>query len=338
VALLLPAKRPQPDPAPLACAVTCYYQRELIGMLHYLVKRLLLAALTVLIVLVIVFVVARAVGDPVTLFAPFDASQAQINALKHQLGFDQPLWRQFLSFVWDSVRGDFGTSFRTGQPALSTVINRLPATVLLSSGGMIFALAVGVPLGIIAAVKRGTASDTLVRLVALAGQALPSFWLGLILILIFAVKLRWLPAGGYGRWQNLILPSITLGAFTAAITMRLLRSALLDVLGADYVRTARAKGLRRRTVLRRHALRNALLPVVTAIGIQLGTLLAGTVIVETIFAWPGMGRLVIQSIESSDYSVVETAVILTSTWIVLLNLLIDVVYMWLDPRVKLGAT
>jgi peptide/nickel transport system permease protein len=304
--------------------------------IRYVARRLLLAILVVFFVLVIVFLVVRAVGDPVTLFAPFDASQAQVQALKHQLGFDQPLWRQFLTFLGDAVRGDFGKSFRTGQPALSTVLHRLPATLLLGLGGMAFALLVGVPMGTLSAVKRGSMVDRLMRLLALSGQALPSFWLGLVLILIFAVKLRWLPAGGYGRWQNVVLPAITLGAFAAAVTTRLLRSALLDVLGADYIRTARAKGLRGSAVVRRHAMRNALLPVVTALGIQLGALLSGTVIVETIFAWPGMGRLTIQSIQSSDYAVVQTSIILTSTWIVLINLLIDISYVWLDPRVKLG--
>src|SRR5581483_5232709 len=258
--------------------------------------------LVVFLVLMIVFVVERAVGDPVTLFAPFDATQAQIDQIKHQMGFDQPLWRQFLTFLGDAIRGDFGQSFRTGQPALSTVLQRLPATLLLGAGGLSFALLIGVPMGTLAAVKRGTLLDRLLRLVALSGQALPSFWLGLVLILVFAVKLRWLPAGGYGRWQNLVLPAITLGAFAAAVTTRLLRSAMLEVLDADYIRTARAKGLTGRDVVRRHAMRNALLPVVTAVGIQLGALLSGTVIVETIFAWPGMGRLTIQSIQSSDYA------------------------------------
>ncbi len=305
-------------------------------MIRYIARRLLLAMLVVLFVLVIVFLVVRAIGDPVTLFAPFDASQAQVRQLKHQLGFDQPLWRQFISFVGNAVQGNFGNSFRTGQPALSTVLHRLPATLLLGVGGMSFALLIGIPMGTLAAVKRGTLLDRLMRLLALSGQALPSFWLGLVLILVFAVKLRWFPAGGYGRWQNLVLPAITLGAFAAAVTTRLLRSALLDVLGADYIRTARAKGLGGGSVVRRHAMRNALLPVVTALGIQLGALLSGTVIVETIFAWPGMGRLTIQSIQSSDYAVVQTSIILTSSWIVLINLIVDISYVWLDPRVKLG--
>lgn len=296
--------------------------------------RLVQSAVVVWIVLSAVFVVTRMVGDPVTVLAPMSATQADIHRLKGELGLNDPLYEQYARYMRDVVELRLGNSFRTGQPAVNEVKARLPATLELSVTALALAIVLGVPAGVLAAIKRGTAIDGAARLFALLGQAVPNFWLGIMLVLLFSVKLGLLPTGGTGGVSHLVLPAFTLGAVSAAAITRLTRSGMLDVLGADFVRTARAKGLPERRVILRHALRHALMPVVTILGIQVGLVFAGTIVVETVFAWPGMGRLLIQSIQSADYPVVQVGVLLTATAIVLANMLVDLSYRLVDPRVQ----
>jgi peptide/nickel transport system permease protein len=288
----------------------------------------------VFIVVSIVFVMGRKVGDPVTLLAPIDANRADLEKIKDSEGLNDPLIQQYGRFLADAVRLDFGTSYRANQPAFDVVRSRIWATVQLGFSALAVGLIIGIPAGVVAAIKRGSGLDVVARLFALLGQAVPSFWLGLILILIFSVRLDLLPTGGKGDFRNLILPALTLGSFPAAAIMRFTRSAMIDALGQDYVRTARAKGLAGFTVIRRHALRNSLLSVVTLLGLQMGSILSGAIVVETVFAWPGLGRLSIQSITAADFPVVQAAVIMTSIWIVTANLVVDISYSFLDPRIR----
>ena len=302
-----------------------------------IILRVIRAVATIFAVVTIVFFLSRAIGDPVTYYAPIDASQEEIDFLKEKLGFNEPLGFQYTNFLIDATRLDFGTSFRASRPAWDVVRERIMATVHLGITAMVLGFSIGIPLGVIAAIKRGGLIDFVSRVLALLGQAVPNFWLGLILILFVAVQFGWLPTGGRSNWQSIILPAITLGTAPAAATMRFTRSAMLEVLSQDYMRTARAKGLSERTVIVRHALRNSLLPIVTLFGLQVGGILEGSIIVETVFAWPGAGRLIIQSIVGSDYTVVQAAVLLTTAAIVLANLIVDISYMFLDPRIRTGA-
>ena len=303
-------------------------------MWNYFALRLGQSVLTIFVVLAIVFTVARWSGDPVTLFAPTDATQADIDKLKRELGFDDPIVVQFVRFLGDAVRGDFGHSFRTNQPAMGEVLERVPATLQLSLSAMLIAVLVAVPAGVLSAVNKGGLFDRFGKIIALVGQAIPNFWLGLLLIFLFAVRLHWLPTGGRGGLSHLVLPALTLSSFTMAALMRLTRSAMLNVLDSEYITMARAKGLPEWTVVLKHGLRSALIPIVTILGLQVGRLISGSVIVETIFAWPGMGRLSIQSINSSDYPVVQAAILLTSSVIVLSNLGVDFLYGLVDPRIR----
>ena len=296
--------------------------------------RLVQSVAVVLVVVTIVFIVARVTGDPITIMAPIDASQADIERIKDEEGLNEPLVVQYARFLWDAVRLDMGTSFRTRQPALDEVLSRVGATLQLGIAALGFSLMIGVPIGVLSAVKRGTPLDLLARSFALIGQATPNFWLGLMLILFFSVQLGWLPTGGARELRSLILPAVTLGAASSAAIVRLTRSGMLDVLGSDFIRTARSKGLSNFTVLWRHALRHALMPVLTILGIQVGHVIAGAIVIETVFAWPGMGRLMIQSISSSDYPVVQVGVIFIATSIVLANALVDICYSLLDPRIR----
>jgi peptide/nickel transport system permease protein len=303
-------------------------------MRQYLIFRFGQTVLTVFVVLAIVFTVARFSGDPITLFAPSEATQADIDKIKTELGFNDPIPVQFARFLADAVRGDFGHSFRTSQPAMLEVLERVPNTLQLSVAALLIAVAVAVPAGVASAVNKGGIFDRFGKIIALVGQAMPNFWLGLLLIFFFAVKLRWLPTGGKGGWENIILPALTLGSFTMAALMRLTRSAMLNVLDSEYITMARAKGLPEWVVVLKHGLRSALIPIVTILGLQVGRLISGSVIVETIFAWPGMGRLSIQAINSSDYPVVQAAILLTSAAIVLANLGVDILYGFIDPRIR----
>ena len=307
-------------------------------MARFLILRVGQSLLTILLVMFVVFAVARVAGDPVTLLVDFDTSQADIDQLKEELGLNDPLPVQFIEFVIDAARGDFGTSFRTSRPAMKEVLERVPASLQLAGLSLFFALVIAIPLGVLAAVSRGSVIDVIARFFALVGQAAPNFWVGLMLIFFFSVRLGWLPTGGRGGLDHMILPAITLGTAGAASIARLTRSALLDVLNSDFVTMARAKGLPRRTVIFKHALRNAMIPVVTILGLRIGALISGSVIVETIFAWPGVGRLIIQAINVSDFPVVQAAILLTATAVVFANLLTDIAYMFIDPRIRYVRT
>jgi peptide/nickel transport system permease protein len=303
-------------------------------LLRYLFQRSLHSLIVLVGVSMLVFVLIRLTGDPVYLLLPPDATQEQVEALRKELGLDQPIPVQYGRFLLNAVRGDFGMSLRTGQTAMGMVFDRVPATLELAAVAFLFTVAIALPVGIISARYRHTLVDDLGRGFALFGQAVPSFWLGIMLILIFSVKLGWLPPFGRGGWQHLVLPGFALGAYSAAIISRLLRSTLLEVLDSDYVRTARAKGLDDQTVLYRHALRNASLPVVTMFGLQVGVLFGGAVITEYVFAYPGMGRLVLQAIGNRDFAVVQAFVLIVTLIILVSNIIVDLLYVALDPRIK----
>ena len=303
-------------------------------MRSYLLRRLWQAVLVLFGVSVVVFLILHLTGDPAALLLPPDASAEDVARFRKAMGFDDPVFVQYVRFLRGALRGDFGESVRHGEPAMHLVLERLPATFELAGAGLLLALCLAIPAGIISAVKRNTPIDYVSTVVALLGQAMPTFWLGIMLILVFSVRLNWLPSSGRGDFQHLILPAVTLGLFTTARITRLTRSGMLEVLGQDYIRTARAKGVSERPVVWKHALKNASIPIVTIVGIELGTLLGGSVITETIFAWPGVGRLSVQAIFNRDYPVVQAAVFILASTFVFLNFLVDVAYTWLDPRIR----
>jgi ABC-type dipeptide/oligopeptide/nickel transport system permease component len=300
----------------------------------YLLRRLWQAVLVLFGVSVVVFFILHLTGDPVGLLLPPDASAEDITRFRKAMGFDDPWIVQYTRFLRGALRGDFGESLRHGEPAMTLVLERLPATFQLAGASLLLALCLAIPAGILSAVKRNSAVDYLATVVALTGQAMPTFWLGIMLILVFSVRLNWLPSSGRGDFQHLILPAVTLGLFTTARITRLTRSGMLEVLGQDYIRTARAKGVSEQPVVWKHALKNAAIPIITIVGIELGTLLGGSVITETIFSWPGVGRLSVQAIINRDYPVVQAAVFLLASTFVFLNFMVDVTYTWLDPRIR----
>ena len=301
----------------------------------YVLRRLWQSALTLVGVSVLVFVILRVVpGDPAKMLLPDGAPQSAVDELNRQLGLHEPLHVQYAIFVRSVFRGDFGQSFQYRAPALQVVVERLGATVQLALAALVITVGVGVSLGIVAAVRRGTGYDYASTVLAVLGQSLPNFWLGIMLILLFGVALRWLPTSGFESWRHLILPAVTLAAFPMALVARLTRSSMLEILGRDFIRTGRAKGLAERAVILRHALRNAAVPLLTVLGLQIGTLLGGAVITESVFAWPGMGKLVVDAIFFRDFPVVQTVLILSATIFVLINLLVDLVYTVIDPRIR----
>ena len=306
-------------------------------MRSYLLRRLWQSAVTLVGVSVLVFVILRVIpGDPAKMLLPEGAPQAAVEELNRHLGLREPLWVQYGIFLRSVVRGDFGQSFQYRAPALDVVVERLPATVQLTLAAMLLTVLFGVSIGVLTAVRQGTGYDYAGTVLAVLGQSLPNFWLGIMLILLFGVTLRWLPTSGFQGWRSLVLPSLTLAAFPTALLARLTRSSVLEILGQDYIRTGRAKGLTERVVVLRHALRNATIPLLTVIGLQIGTLLGGAVITESIFAWPGMGKLVVDAIFFRDFPVVQTILILSATIFVVINLLVDVLYTTLDPRIRYG--
>ena len=305
-------------------------------MWNYLVQRLVHAIFGLIGISLIVFITIRLTGDPVMmLLRDGNPSQEDIDEMRRLLDLDKPLPLQYLWFVGKAVTGDFGRSFHYSTPALPLVLERMPATILLTLSSMLVALLVAFPLGIISAVARGRLLDLGVRFFSLIGISMPNFWLGIILIIIFGVRLRWLPVSGNETFAHLVLPSIALGLSLSGSLTRILRSSMLDVLSADYIRTAQAKGLSRRTTLIGHALRNAMIPVLTILGLQLGLLLGGAVIVENVFSWPGVGRLVVNSIGARDYPVVQAAVLLLAVILLVANFLVDLLYTVVDPRITL---
>ncbi len=300
---------------------------------NFLFIRVAQAFVVVLVVATVVFVVSRMVGHPETFLAPIDATNEEIEVIKEAYGLNDSIPSQFVNYISELVRLDFGQSFRGGG-TLDAIGSRAVNTFKLGAAGLIFALGLGIPLGIIAGLRRGTPLDWAARLIAVIGQATPNFWLALMMIFFFAVKLGWFPTAGADGFRSLILPAIALGALEAAAFMRLTRSGLIEVMDSDFIRTARAKGLAEHTIIRRHALRHALFPVVTVMGIGVGRMIAGVVIIELVFAWPGVGRLIIDSIRQSDYPMVQTAVIVVAASIALVNVVVDVSYRVIDPRIR----
>lgn len=307
-------------------------------MLRYVGRRLAQSVLVLAVVTVLVFLIARISGNPVDVMVPIGTPPAQRLAIMHQLGLDQPLPLQFLHFVGGAVHGDFGMSTRFQEPAMQLVLEHLPNTIELALTATLLAVLVGVPLGVLAAVRRGNTVDTVIGVVSTFGQAIPSFWLGILLILLFGVRLGWLPVAGQSGPASLIMPAISLAVIPLVSILRLARSSMIEVLQRDFVRTARAKGLRRLEVIGRHVLPNGLVSVIAFTGILLGGLLGGAVITEQIFAWPGVGQLAVQSIEARDYAVVQALTLLSATMVVAMNLLADLCYLALDPRVRESVT
>lgn len=306
-------------------------------MTAYLIRRLWQTILVLLGVSLIVFILVQLAGDPVLLMlAGTAATEQDLQQLREELGYNDPPVVQYFRYLGHVVQGDLGNSLRFKRPALNLVGERLGATALLAVTSLIFALVVAIPVGILSAVKRHTWLDHLGMLLALLGQSLPLFWLGIMLVLVFAVQLRWFPASGIGSWQHLVLPTITLGAYPMARIARLMRSSMLEVINEDYITTARAKGLSGLTIIVRHALRNAALPVITIVGLMFGTLMGGAVITETIFAWPGVGLLTIQAIQNRDFPLVQAAVLVISATFVFANLTVDLLYAYIDPRIRYG--
>jgi peptide/nickel transport system permease protein len=302
--------------------------------LAYILRRLLQSIVVILGVTFVTFALMYLSGDPVAVLAGDQASRSEIEVLRRELGFDRPWLVQYLAFLQGAVQGDLGTSLRYRQPVLPLILERVPATATLAAAAMIIAVGLALPLGVTAAVMRGKWADTAAILLALAGQSLPGFWLGIMLIYIFGVKLRLVPISGMGTLAHLILPAVTLSAYSLARNSRLIRSTMLDALNQDYVRTARAKGLHPAVVIRRHALRNSLLSFTTIVGLELGFLLGGAVITEMVFAWPGLGRLTVQAIYGKDVYLVQGAVMLMAIVFVMVNLVVDLAYAVLDPRVQ----
>ena len=313
----------------------CEYNRL---MSSYLIQRIGGAVVVVLGVVSIVFLLIHLIpGDPVDVMLGEGATAADRESLRASLGLDQPVATQFVAYLEGLLQLDLGTSFHSQRPVMDVLLERLPATALLAAVSLLVAILLALPLGMLAAVRRDTPWDTGSMAFSMLGVSIPNFWLGPLLILVFSLWLGWFPVSGREGSGAVVLPALTLGTGLAAILSRMVRSSLLEVLGEDYIRTARAKGLSPHRVLLRHGLRNALLPVITLLGLQLGALLAGAVVTETVFSWPGIGLLTIEAIQTRDYPVVQACVLLISLTYVLVNLLTDLAYAWVDPRIRLGA-
>jgi ABC-type dipeptide/oligopeptide/nickel transport system permease component len=305
-------------------------------MFRYFLGRLRLAVITILGVSLIVFVTSRMSGDVTLLLLPQDASQAEIAAMQHQLGLDAPYYVQYYKFLVNVAHGDFGESLRYREPALALIMSRLPATLELAFSAFILSTIVGLLLGIVSARMRSSWFDYGARIFSIVAQSMPSFWVGIMLILVFAVELRWLPTSGAQGVEYLVLPVITLALVPIASTLRITRSAMLETLDADYVKFLRVKGLAERYIVWKHAFRNALVPVIAISGLTLGFLIGGTVIVESVFAWPGLGNLMVESIFTRDYPVIQAGVAVTSVFLIFLNLAVDLLFGVIDPRVRFG--
>lgn len=302
----------------------------------FIARRLVATVLMLILVAAAVFSLGHLSGDPVILMVPEEATQEDIATLRHALGFDRPLPVQFWDFISRSARADLGVSLRYRQPALALVLDRMPATLELSAAAMLLALVVAIPAALISSTRPGTFIDTVVSVGTAIGQALPAYWTGLILIIVFAVEFSLLPATGRsGGLASLVLPAVTLGLWPMARITRVLRSSILDVLSDDFVRTARAKGLNEAVILVRHVARNASIPVITVIALTFGTLLGGTVITESVFAWPGIGRLALDAVYTRDFPLLQAVVLVVAVIFVAINFLTDLLYVWVDPRIRL---
>jgi peptide/nickel transport system permease protein len=303
-------------------------------MRRFIFARLIQLSITIFVVSLIVFFMVRLRGDPISVMAPPTFNEEQLAAMRATWGFDKPVWEQYLIFIRKAVTGDFGESIQARRPAMELVMERLGNTYLLAGVSAMVGLIIAIPLGIVSALARNSPLDFVVTTLSSLGTAMPSFWLGLMLILLFSVHLRILPSFGALEPQAIIMPALTLGVGMAARLSRLTRSAMLEVLNQDYIRTARSKGLQPRVVILQHALRNALIPIVTVFGLQLGWLLGGSVVVESVFSWPGLGRLMIESINIRDITVVQAGLFWFALSFAIINLMVDVAYTVLDPRIR----
>lgn len=301
---------------------------------RFVAQRLVQTLLTILLLSVIVFALARVSGDPVAIMAPPEASEAELNQLRAKLGLDQPILVQYWRFLSNAVQGDFGTSIKWNSSAAEIIIERFPATILLSATSMLFGLLLALPVGILSAVKRDTWFDNVGKVVALTGQSMPTFWFGILLILVFSLYVPIFPTSGYGSAAHLVLPSVTLGGFVAASIMRVTRSSMLDALEADYVRTARSKGVAEWRVVMVHALKNGAIPILTITALQAATILRGAVVTESVFAWPGVGKIAVDAVYARDFPLVQAAVLFMGVVFLIMNLLVDFLYVLLDPRIS----
>jgi len=305
-------------------------------MQRYIVRRFFQSLLALLAISMLIFGMSRMTGDPVMLMVPDDASREDIAQLRHALGLDQSLPVQYWVFLSKAVQGDCSRPIKGQMPVSEMIKERLPNSLKLAAVALSIAVLLAFPLGVVAAVKKGTALDTMANVVAVLGQSLPQFWVGIVLIQVFAVHLRWLPVAGVGSIWHYVLPAFTLGWFVVAGMMRLLRSSMLDILGSEFVKLARIKGVPESTVIWKHALRNALIPVLTFGAIYLAILVTGAILVETVFAWPGIGQLIYQGIVFRDFPVVQAVVLLTAGVVIAVNLLVDILYAYVDPRIRYG--
>jgi peptide/nickel transport system permease protein len=312
-------------------------RRSLTVMKHFALRQLVQLVVVVVGISVLAFAILHVIGDPVLLLLPQNAGKEEYERYHKLLGLDKPVYVQYWKFASRAVQGDFGKSWYTDTPAFRLVLERMPPTLYLTTAGLVVALLIALPLGILAALKRHSLVDNCCTMLAVAGQAMPIFWLGIMLIIIFAVRLKALPASGYGTWQHFLMPAFTLGAFLAPITMRLVRSGVIEIMNMEYIRTARAKGVAEGTVVTKHAFRNACIPVITVLGLQFGQLLGGAIVTETVFAWPGVATLTVDSIRNQDFPVVQCAVILLALIIVSVNFLVDMIVGLIDPRIRIAA-
>jgi peptide/nickel transport system permease protein len=304
-------------------------------MLNYLIKRLLSTIPVLLGISLLLFFMLRLLpGDPAQVLAGQMASPQEIENIRHQLGLDRPIYEQYAKYLSRLARFDLGRSARTQNPVTEEIWARLPNTLLLAVVAISLACLFGIPAGIISAVRPYTWIDYLVTTSALFGMSMPVFWLGLMLVVLFSVILKWLPAGGTGSWQHVILPSFTLAAFVVAFIARMTRSTMLETLSQDYTTTARSKGLQERVVVIKHALKNAMIPIITVVGLQFGLLLGGAVLTETVFAWPGLGRLIVDSILARDYPVIQGSILIFGLLYIMVNLVVDLIYALVDPRIR----
>src|SRR6266540_4401488 len=304
-------------------------------MQRFILRRIFQSVLTLLALSMVIFLLCRLMGDPTMLMLPDDASHEDIVKLRQALGLDRPLPVQYWLFLSHTVRGDFGRSIKGQVPVLDLIEDRLPHSLKLAAVSLVITLLLAFPLGVMAAVKKDTSIDIFANLIAVLGQSLPQFWVGIVLIQIFAVRLRWLPVAGTGSFWHYILPGFTLGWFLVAGIMRLLRSSMLDVLDSEFVKLARIKGVSGWGVIWKHALKNALMPVLTFAAIYLAILITGAILVETVFAWPGLGQLIYQGIVYRDFPVIQAVVLLTAVIVVSVNFVVDITYGYLDPRIRL---
>jgi peptide/nickel transport system permease protein len=303
-------------------------------MKRYILRRILQAVITVIGISILVFLLTHLSGDPVVLMAPQAASAEDLEAIRKNLGLDKPIYVQYFKYISGAIVGDFGDSLRWDMPALTLFMDRFPNTVKLSIVAMAFAMIVGLPIGILSAVKLNSWFDNVGKMFALMGQALPGFLVAILLMLFFSVILRILPTSGMGSWKHYVMPAFTMGWYTMAAITRLSRSAMLDVMDAEYIKLARIKGLSEFAVIMKHAFKNAAAPVITLTALQFVTMLGGTMIIETIFSWPGMGRLIVDAIFARDYPIVQMVVLITSTLFVFTNLFVDILYAYIDPRIR----